>query len=156
VIEKRPLVEGGPVTRTILHCHAGAGIDVPHQKGVVVQRDVRARWESRRSCEGSARRCASTARARTLHRKLVIATGRLLSWGRWRPKGSRDLHDPRVWSYRARIDVRGELDPAAPADQCPQPVKADVRAQETNTGFDPSATLAVHCGDGFDARVEPI
>ena len=39
MIEKRPLVEGGPVTRTILHCHAGAGIDVPHQKGVVVQRD---------------------------------------------------------------------------------------------------------------------
>jgi hypothetical protein len=24
-----------------------------------------------------------------------------------------------------------------------------------NAGFDPSATLAVHCGNGFDARFEP-
>src|ERR1700730_18676852 len=28
-------------------------------------------------------------------------------------------------------------DPTAPADQCPQPVKADKRALETDTGFDP-------------------
>jgi hypothetical protein len=29
-------------------------------------------------------------------------------------------------------------------------------AQLESSGFDPTATLAVHCGNGFDARFAPI
>jgi hypothetical protein len=38
---------------------------------------------------------------------------------------------------------------------CPQLAKAEMRPLKTGSGFDPSPTLAVHCGSGFDARFEP-
>jgi hypothetical protein len=34
-------------------------------------------------------------------------------------------------------------------------VEADIRAVGGSSGFDPSATLAVHCGNGFDANFSP-
>jgi hypothetical protein len=42
------------------------------------------------------------------------------------------------------------------ATACPQPAEAEVRPLTRDSGFDPSATLAVRCGNGFDARFEPI
>jgi hypothetical protein len=41
------------------------------------------------------------------------------------------------------------------ADQCLHPAEAEVRGQKTRSGFDPSATLAVHCGNGFNAGFSP-
>src|ERR1700731_3607272 len=39
---------------------------------------------------------------------------------------------------------------------CPQPAEADIRPLDGNSRFDPSATLAVHCGNGFDADFSPL
>jgi hypothetical protein len=38
---------------------------------------------------------------------------------------------------------------------CPQLAEADMSRADGDSVFDPSATLAVHCGNGFDARLEP-
>ena len=39
---------------------------------------------------------------------------------------------------------------------CPEELaKADMRPFRRDSAFDPSATLAVHCGNGFDARFAP-
>jgi hypothetical protein len=38
---------------------------------------------------------------------------------------------------------------------CPRPARADVGPLTMDSGFDPSATLAVHCGNGFDAGFSP-
>ena len=43
----------------------------------------------------------------------------------------------------------------SPMRRIPQLVEADIRAFGRHSGFDPSPTLAVHCGNGFDARFEP-
>jgi hypothetical protein len=39
----------------------------------------------------------------------------------------------------------GTLLPRADAAACPQLAEADIRALAERSGFDPSATLAVHC-----------
>jgi hypothetical protein len=38
---------------------------------------------------------------------------------------------------------------------CPQLAKADISPPDGNSRFDPSATLAVHCSNGFDANFSP-
>ena len=39
---------------------------------------------------------------------------------------------------------------------CPEELaKADMRPFRRDSAFDPSATLAVHCGNGFDADFSP-
>jgi hypothetical protein len=38
---------------------------------------------------------------------------------------------------------------------CPQPTEADIRPLDRNSRFDPSPTLAVHFGNGFDAGFSP-
>jgi hypothetical protein len=43
----------------------------------------------------------------------------------------------------------------ARATECPQPAEGDIRALYTGAEFDPSATLAVHCGKGFEAGFSP-
>jgi hypothetical protein len=40
-------------------------------------------------------------------------------------------------------------------EECPQPAEADVRPLDGNSRFDPEPTLAVHCGNGFDADFSP-
>jgi hypothetical protein len=46
-------------------------------------------------------------------------------------------------------------DPYAWTAQCPQPAEADISSKWADSRFDPSATLAVHCGNGFDAGFSP-
>jgi hypothetical protein len=38
---------------------------------------------------------------------------------------------------------------------CPLSVEADMRALGWNAVYDPTETLAVHCGNGFDADFSP-
>jgi hypothetical protein len=46
--------------------------------------------------------------------------------------------------------------PKGSVAQCPQPVKADIKLVSGDSGFDPSPTLAVHCGNGLIPISAPI
>jgi hypothetical protein len=45
--------------------------------------------------------------------------------------------------------------PIANTPACPELAEADIEAEDQGAGYDPTETLAGHCGNGFDIDFTP-